>query len=206
MINQTTFGWLTKDNEDMFSGKVGAGLNATDGNTYFTSLAAAVTACRTSFDAYLIAKSNASQGGIDLIGLRNTARAELVTLLRSLLSNINGIANGNLDTLLSCGFPLRSNNRTPIGPLPTPASPTMGLGPTTGTLKASVPTVYGAALYTARLALASTPSVYLQTKQQTGSRFLFEALTPGEVYNVEVNAIGAAGASDWSDDGTMRVI
>ena len=123
-----------------------------------------------------------------------------------LFSNINAIANGDDVVLASCGFPLRSTNRTPIGPLPAPASPTMAQGPTTGTLRASVPGVYGSYLYTARLALASAPNTYIQTVQQTGTRFLFEGLTPGEVYNVEVNAIGAAGASDWSDDGTLRVI
>lgn len=82
----------------------------------------------------------------------------------------------------------------------------MSQGPASGTLKASTVPVYGAALYTARLALASMPDKFLQTQQSTGARFLFENLTPGEVYNVEMNAIGAAGPSDWSDDGTTRIV
>jgi hypothetical protein len=206
MLNQATFGWLTKDSEDMFSGKAAAGLYSTTGNPVYSSLASAVTACQSAFDAYLIAKSNASQGGVDLTSIRNTARADSVALFRALVSNINAIANGDVDKLLSSGFPLRNSNRTPIGPLAAPFAPTLAQGPTTGTLKASVPAVYGASLYTARLALASAPSVYVQTKQQTSARFLFEDLTPGELYNVDVNAIGAAGASDWSDNGTMRVV
>ncbi|MDQ6625135.1 MAG: hypothetical protein M3Y69_03190, partial [Verrucomicrobiota bacterium] len=110
------------------------------------------------------------------------------------------------DILLSSGFPLRNTNRTPIGPLPAPAAPTVAQGPNTGTLKAATSSVYGASLYTARLAKASTPDVYVETQQQTGVRFAFEGLTPGELYNVDINAIGAAGPSDFSDVGTLRVI
>ena len=126
--------------------------------------------------------------------------------LRALISNINAIANGNVDMLLSSAFPLRRDNRTPIGPLPAPDAPVVTQGPTTGTLKASTAAVYGAALYTARLAKAAAPTVYVDTQQQTGIRFMFSDLTPGELYNVDINAIGAAGPSDFSDVGTLRVI
>ena len=206
MLRSIVFGWLTKDSEDSFSAKVDAGLKATTGNTNFTTLAAAVTACQTSYNTYLIAKANASQGGTDLISIRNTDRDNLVGLLRALLSNINAIANGNVDMLLSSAFPLSSDNRTPIGPLAAPDAPVVTQGPTTGTLKASTAAVYGAALYTARLAKAAAPTVYVDTQQQTGIRFMFSDLTPGELYNVDINAIGAAGPSDFSDVGTLRVI
>src|SRR5712691_2293070 len=75
MLRSIVFGWLTKDSEDSFSAKVDAGLKATTGNPNFTTLAAAVTACQTSYNTYLIAKANASQGGTDLISIRNTDRA-----------------------------------------------------------------------------------------------------------------------------------
>jgi hypothetical protein len=35
---------------------------------------------------------------------------------------------------------------------------------------------------------------------------MFADLTPGELYNVDINAIGAAGPIDFSDVGTLRVI
>lgn len=206
MKKSVLFGWLTKFSDDEFSAAVDAGLKALTGNPSFTSLTAAVAACQTAYDAYLVAKANASQGGTDLISLRNTARETLVSLLRSLISNINAIANGNVDMLLSTALPLRSTNRTPIGPLPTPDAPVLSQGANSGTLKASTPTVYGASLYTGRLALTSKPDVYVQIVQHTGSRFLFTQLTPGELYNVDINVIGAAGPSDFSDIGTLRVI
>ncbi len=185
---------------------VDAGLKATTGNPHFTSLAAGIAACQAAYDDYLIKKANASQGGTDLISLRDTARATLVRLLRALFSSINSIANGNVDMLLSTAFPVNNTNRTPIGPLATPAAPKLSQGPTSGSVRASIPTVYGAVLYTAQLALASKPDVIVESQQQTGVRFLFEDCTPGEVYNVAVNAIGAAGPTDFSDVGTLRVV
>jgi hypothetical protein len=206
MLPQLIFGWLTKDGEGQFSGKVSAGIQGMTGNTNFTTLAAAVTAVGTSYDSYLLAKADAVHGGVEQTEIRNARRADLVELVRGLISNINAIANGDTEKLLSSGFPLRKTVRTPVGPLSTPMAPRVGQGPTTCTLKASTLPIYGASLYTARLALASAPLTYVQTKQSTGTRFLFQALTAGELYNVGMNAIGAAGPSDWSNDGTGRIV
>jgi hypothetical protein len=206
MLSQLLFGWLTKDGEEQFSGKMSAGIQGTTGNTYYTALAAAVTAVTASYETYLLAKADATHGGVEQTAIRNARRGDLVELSRGLLSNINAIANGDMEKLMSSGFPLRKTVRTPIGPLPAPLSPIVKQGPTTCTMKASTQPVYGASLYTARLALASAPLVYLQTKQSTAAHFLFEGLTAGELYNVGMNAIGAAGPSDWSNDGTGRVV
>src|SRR5438477_11411816 len=108
MIRSIIFGWLTKDSQDSFSAQVNAGLEAMTGNRNFTALVEAVATCKTSYETYLTAKANASQGGSDLISIRNTDRANLVELLRALISNINAIANGDVDMLLSSAFPLSS--------------------------------------------------------------------------------------------------
>lgn len=197
---------MTKDNEDDFAGKADTGLKATTGNANFTKLDSEITACNTAYATYQVAKAEAAQGSKEQIATRNAARAALVTLLRVLLSNINAIANGDQVVLASCGFPLRSTSRTPVGPMPTPEAPLMAQGNNTGTLKATINRVYGAVLYSARIAHASDPLKYLETQQATATRFTFTDLTPGEVYNVEMNAIGSAGASDWSDAGTLMVI
>jgi hypothetical protein len=206
MISQLLFGWLTKDGEEQFSGKVSTGIQGMTGNTYFTTLATEVTAADTAYATYLLAKADAVRGGVEQTAIRNARRGDLVDLLRGLLSNINAVANGDAEKLLSSGFPLRKTVRTPVGPLQTPATPVVRQGPTTCTLKASTPPIYGASLYTTRLALASAPLVYLQTKQSTAAHFLFDGLTAGELYNVGMNAIGAAGPSDWSNDGTCRIV
>jgi hypothetical protein len=79
-------------------------------------------------------------------------------------------------------------------------------GPVTGAMAAKTAPIRGAGIYNWRLALASAPTVYAQTKQTPGARVLFAGLNAGEIYNVEVNAVGAAGTSNWSDDATMRVV
>lgn len=77
---------------------------------------------------------------------------------------------------------------------------------TTGQATAVTKPVYGGSFYTARLALASAPTVYQQTMQKTGARFEFNGLTAGELYNVQINVTGTAGVSNLSDVGTIRVI
>ena len=56
----------------------------------------------------------------------------------------------------------------------------------------------GAYTYNWRLALASAPTVYLQTAQTTAARHTFEGLTAGQIYNMQLNAVGTAGESNWS--------
>lgn len=205
MTRSLVFGWLTKYSQDPFSSTTDTALQAMTGNKYYTALGEAVVDSKKGYDTYLIDKAGAAQGGSELIAIRNTARATLVGLLRALISNINAIAKGNVDLLLSSGFPLNRDNRTPIGPLAPPKPPVLTQGSTSGTMKAATGTVYGGSLYTARLAKASAPTVYLYTQQKTAARFMFPGLTPGELYNVDINVIGAAGASDFSDPGTLRV-
>lgn len=204
MLSNLLIGWLSSGSQNLFSGKTDAGLTATAASPYFSSLALQVTAAGTSYNTYLEAKATAANGGRDAIAARNTAKATLLMLLRPLLSNINGLANGNADQLISSGFPMRKTTRTPIGNLPTPASPSVKPGPTDGTLKASTSALYGASSYTARVAPASTPTVYVQTVSQTSSRFMFHGLTSGELYHVEMSAMGAAGSTDWSGPGCCR--
>jgi hypothetical protein len=52
--------------------------------------------------------------------IRNARRPELVSLLRQLANYVSATANGNLETLISSGFPIQKTTRTPIGPLPAP--------------------------------------------------------------------------------------
>ena len=42
--------------------------------------------------------------------------------------------------------------------------------------------------------------------QTTAARNIFSGLTPGQVYFVQLNAVGSAGPSDWSDDGETMVM
>ena len=60
--------------------------------------------------------------------------------------------------------------------------------------------------YNWSVALQSAPDKDVQTAQTTGARALFSGLTPGQIYVISLNAVGAAGVSDWSDYGTLMVV
>ena len=66
--------------------------------------------------------------------------------------------------------------------------------------------VTGAVIYTWQLSKAATPSVWEDAGQTTGARNSFDDLTPGVVYSVRINAVGTAGASDWSNPVSQMVI
>lgn len=75
-----------------------------------------------------------------------------------------------------------------------------------GELDASTPPVNGAYTHNWRVALVSAPDVYVQTAQTIGGRMVFVGLTPGQVYIVQVCAVGAAGPSNWSNTSKRMVV
>jgi hypothetical protein len=56
------------------------------------------------------------------------------------------------------------------------------------------------------VAAAAAPTVRLQLAQTTASSATVDNLTPGVVYNVEVNAVGAAGPSGWSEPVSQMMV
>lgn len=198
--------FLTKDGEASFTEKVSTILEHLKNNPNYPTPTPALPAVETAFAAYKVATAEAVQGGVENTAIRDAKRAELTGLLRQLASYVNGTANGDLPKLLSSGFPTQKPVRTPIGPLPAPGTPVVTQGAVTGALTASAPPVYGASSYNWNLALETAPEVTVQTAQTTGARAQFSGLTPGKVYLVSLNAVGAAGVSDWSDAGSLMVI
>jgi hypothetical protein len=198
-------GFLTKDGDPSFTDKVTTILEWMKNNPKYPTPSPTLAVVQTAFDAYKVASADAAQGGVGNTAIRNARRAELVSLLRQLANYISATANGDMETLLSSGFPTQKGAPSPIGPLPAPNAPVVKQGPVSGSLTAVTAPVFGASVYNWRLALASAPTAFLQTKQSTGARFTFEGLTPGQVYSVELNAVGSAGTSDWSDVGSLMV-
>ena len=199
-------GFLTKDGEAPFTDKVTTILNWMTGNPKYKTPSPTLDVVQTAFDAYKVATADAAQGGKENTTIRNARRIELVSLLRQLANYVSATANGDMETLLSSGFPIQKPGRSPIGPLPPPHAPRAVQGPVTGSMTAVVPPVFGAFTYNWRLALASAPTVFVRSAQTTAARNTAYGLTPGQLYNVEVNAVGSAGTSDWSGDGSIMVV
>lgn len=199
-------GFLNRDGEAPFTNKVTIILESLNGNSVYPNPTPALAVVEAAFEAYKLAAAEAAQGGRKNIAERDARRAELVAVLRQLSSYVEGTANGDMVKLLSSGFPVQKPTRTPVGPLPAPAAPVVTQGPVTGTIAVSTAVVRGASSYNWSLVLKSAPGVEVQTAQTTSASTEFSGLVPGQIYLVSVNAVGASGTSDWSDDGSLMVI
>ncbi len=161
---------------------------------------------QTANDALKVSIMDAADGGRELIAIRRAKQTEVVSLMRQLAAYVTSTANGDMAMLISSGFPYQKPTRTRVGELPQPVTPKTQQGKVSGQMVATTSPIYGASSYNWRVALASAPNTYVRTGQTVGARNTFDGLTPGELYIVQVNAVGAAGTSDWSVAGQLRVI
>jgi hypothetical protein len=133
-----------------------------------------------------------------MTAIKNDKRAALVALMRQLASYVQVKCNGDMAVLLSSGFPIQKPQRSPVGVLAPPSNLTVTFGPRSGELRATAAPVAGAAIYNWQLSTAAAPTVVIQSAQTTAANNMFTGLTPGVVYNAEVNVVGSAGPSDWA--------
>ncbi len=157
-------------------------------------------------DDFVTALANAADGGKELTALKNAKRAELVSLVRQLASYVTVACKEDMTMLLSSGFPVQKPNRQPIGVLPAPETPKVSQGPRTGEMYAATSPLVGGYIYTWQLFLASAPAVPVRTEQTTSARHTFTSLTRGTTYRLQVNVVGTAGPSDWSQAVELMVL
>ncbi len=175
------------------------------GNANYTTPDPTLVAIIAALDAGDAAIEAAMNHGKQEIIDRNAAVAIVVELLTQLATYVQLNCKNDLSILTSSGFEA-TKNPSPIGPLATTLPPKMTQGKVSGSCRARVKRVNGAYTYIWRIALASAPNVYVQTIQTTGAHVDFAGLTPGEVYNTDVQAVGSAGMSSVSNVGCIRVI
>ncbi|MGI8438117.1 MAG: hypothetical protein ACR2NX_14670 [Chthoniobacterales bacterium] len=144
----------------------------------------------------------AALGGVVLTLRKNQRRKLLVNLVGQLASYVTVACNGDLVVLLRSGFPIHKPTRNRIGDLSAPAMPTLKRGTLTGVLEARTRSVRGAFIYNWEIALASAPEEILRTPQSTGTKISIPKLISGQIYRVRVNAVGAAGPSNFSGAST----
>ena len=206
MTVKPAIGFLTKDGDAQLDQDTETIIASMTGNANFPTPSPTLAVITTALNAFTIALADAADGGVEKTAIKNAKRAELVSLLRQLSSYVFATANGDMTKLLSSGFPAQKTSRSPIGPLPAPATPVLSQGPVTGSLNALSPPVSGSYIYNWRVALASAPTTYVKQQQTTAASNTFEGLTPGQTYNVELNAVGTAGTTDWSGPGELMII
>jgi hypothetical protein len=206
MVVKTQISFLNTHGDDQLIGDTQGVINGLTNNPNFATPVPALADVSTALAAFTTAVADAVNGGKEQTAAKKARRAELAALLRQLASYVTITSNGDMEKLLSSGFPYQKPTRTPVGTLPAPDAPTLRFGIKSGQLDATIAPVYGSSAYNWRLALASAPAVFVQTAQTTGGRYLFEGLTPGQTYSVQASAVGSAGPSDWSDAADLMVV
>ena len=206
MIVKPSVSFLTTDSDSMLIADTNSIVQAMTGNTKYPSPSPTLAVVSTVLASFKTALAAAADGGKTLTSAKNDARANQVSRMRDLASYVQVQCGGDLTVLLSSGFPLQKPQRQPIGPLPAPANLTVVPGVISGTVNASASPVPGASAYNWRVATAAAPNVPVQTLQTTAASLVFTDLTPAVTYNVEVNALGSSGPSDWSDPASLIAV
>jgi hypothetical protein len=75
-----------------------------------------------------------------------------------------------------------------------------------GEIKARVSKPRGASSVNWRLALASAPTVYLQTVSTAGGKYTFTGLAAGEIYLAQAAVVGAKGSSSWGPTSALMAL
>ena len=206
MVVKPTIGFLAVDSDAQLVKDAETIVNSMTDNASYPAPSPALASVTTAINDFSVAIDNAADGGKTLTLIKNQKRAALGAVLRNLASYVHVACDGNLATLTSSGFPVWKPTRTPVGVLPAPATPVLSLGSRTGELNAYTPPIPNASVYSWRVALASAPDAYVLEQQTTAASDTFEGLTPGQIYLVDVNAVGSAGPSDWSDTAQQMVL
>lgn len=199
MIVKPSVSFLNNDNDAQLVTNTETILTALTGNASYTKPAPTLPAITTAKVDLVTAMADAAGGGVTLTSIKNDKRAALVALLRQLASYVQVTCNGDITVLLSSGFSIQKPQRNPIGVLPAPAGLTISFGARSGELVVIGTPLVGAGIYNWRVTTSAAPNVVLQAVQTTAARNVFTGLTPGVVYQIEANAVGSAGPSDWSD-------
>lgn len=167
------------------------------GNAAFPSPPVALADLQAATDDYVTKCAAAVKGGQVDTAAKNNARVVLVEMLRHLAGYVQIHCDNDLAVLLSSGFQTRDPNRAS-----TPLSQPQGLVIKHGRseqLLAGVKPVRNARMYEGRSKAPGgdwMPSVFASDSR----RIVFEGLTPGTIYTVQVRALGGStGQSDWSD-------
>jgi hypothetical protein len=168
------------------------------GNTAFPTPPVTMANLQTAKDDFTQKIADAAVGGPPATAAKNNSRQALLGLLRQLASYVQIASNNDTAALLSSGFQAMSTNRAQA-PLDQPTNLVIKNG-TTGQLVASVSPVRNTSMYEGRIKGPTgdwtVPTIFTGDSQH----IVFEGLTPGTIYTIQVRALGGlTGQSDWSD-------
>ena len=189
-----TFARLSDGEVDNFALGV---INGMTDNTAYPAPPVTMASLQTAGTDFTARIAAAKAGGPADTAAKNNARQSLLDLLRQLASYVQINCHNDMAILLSSGFQAQSTNRAPA-PLEQPQRLIIKNG-ASGQLVASINPVKNKSTYEGRIKASGgdwLPSVFTRDSQH----IIFEGLTPGTIYTVQVRALGGStGQSDWSD-------
>lgn len=205
-IVKPSISWLNTDNDALLINDTSVVLSAMGANAaIYKAPSPPLADVQTALDKFTDGVAAAADGGKSAIAKRNNLRLILTGLLRQLANYVASACNGDMTNLLLSGFPIQKPTRQPVGVLPAPNNISLTQGDRSGEVVAKAGAVFGASLYTWTLTPA-TPGAAAMTVQTTAARNTFTGLAPGVNCTLTVNAIGTAGASDWSNPASLMVV
>jgi hypothetical protein len=204
MLTKAAITWLIKLPDLVICSIVSAIIMAMTGNDNFPMPDPTLPAVLAANQAALAAIAAAASGGVVLTAMKDAMMAQLAAVVRPLAYYVTVQSGGDMVKLLSSGFPIQQSSRPLIGPLPTPGAPLLLPGDMFGSITAAIAAINGAYIYNWRVALQATPTVYIAQVQTTkATTDPITGLTRGQFYLVQVNVVGAAGETEWSDVSTI---
>ena len=203
MIVKPLTGWINENSDSLFLNNSDVVLQAlADNNTIYKTPLPPLADVQLSLDNLSVGIAAMVNGGNAATINKNNLRLVANNLMRQLASYVTVACKGSMSDLILSGFPPQKPARTPVGPMPQPQGLTVAHGPQLSQLVAKVNPVFGASSYSFRLT-PNTPGAVPVIEQDTAANHMFSKLIPGVNYTIDVNALGAAGVSDWSNPASL---
>jgi hypothetical protein len=176
-------------------------LAALTGNTHFPTPSPDLTTVQNAIDTFSASLAKAKYGGRDDKAEKGADKKHLINLLRELCNYINGIAQGNLLILSSCGCPLSKEPQPII--LGTPQLKVkLGIS---GQLVASSKAVKGAVAYKYMYTANAAGGMWSEA-MSTKATYKINGLVPGTLYSVQIIVIGTNSQLTSSSVVTQMVV
>ncbi len=166
------------------------------GNAYFPTTNPPIANLTTVTDALETAEA-ALDGSKIKTEQRDMALAAFEAVIKQLQSDVENIADGNVEKILSSGFDVRNPRTAPVI-LPAPVALTAVSTGISGQVKIRWQAVKGAKSYPVQVS-ADGGANWTMAAASTKATVIVEELTPGQLFFFRVACFNAAGLSGWSD-------
>ena len=206
MQAKPSIAWIVSNPAPLFINNCGVViLGLTNNADIYTTPVPGLLVVQTALDTLTADQAATADGGRSAFTQRDNSRLVVANYMRQLAAYVSVACKGDLHNLILSGFPPQKTTRTPVGLLPAPQYLVLKQGLVSGMIAAKASPVFGASIYN-WTCTANTPGAVPITYQGTAASCTFSGLTPGVVYSVALNAVGAAGPSNWSSLVSLMVV